>query len=215
MRLTNARARRRPTGAVAVAAHFPVARTTVLAVLATYGVLLSCNGSHTRIADAGPTLSDAAAAGPPAVADAGPPPDETMPPETSDELTTRTRHLLEAIAKDDAQLATDIQFPRDGWLLTHDAADPGKDWETHVAGPFRRAVHGLSRHHKEFDRAELVSIEVGRTMVQVTPKKHGWKKALWTVRESRITFVVDGRTRTLPIREMTAWRGAWYVTRLR
>jgi hypothetical protein len=138
-----------------------------------------------------------------------------MPPETSDELTTRTRHLLEAIAKDDAQLAADIQFPRDGWLLTHDGADPGKDWEKRVAGPFRRAVHSLSRHHKELDRAELVSIEVGRTMVQVTPKKHGWKKALWTVRESRMTFVVDGRTRTLPIREMTAWRGAWYVTRLR
>jgi hypothetical protein len=32
---------------------------------------------------------------------------------------------------------------------------------------------------------------------------------------SRITFVIDGRTRTLPLRELTAWRGEWYVTRLR
>jgi hypothetical protein len=35
------------------------------------------------------------------------------------------------------------------------------------------------------------------------------------VHESRLTFVVDGHTRSLSIREMTAWRGAWYVTRLR
>jgi hypothetical protein len=35
------------------------------------------------------------------------------------------------------------------------------------------------------------------------------------VRDSRLTFVVDGRTKTLTIREMTAWRGAWYITRLR
>jgi hypothetical protein len=29
-----------------------------------------------------------------------------------------------------------------------------------------------------------------------------------------LTFVVDGRTHAMSIREMTAWRGAWYVTRL-
>ncbi len=214
MGLTNARARRRPARAAPAAARFP-ASGAGLAVFATCAALWSCRGSPSRSADAGATPNDAGATVPSAIVDSGPPPDETMPPETSEELTTRTRHLLEAIAKDDAQLAADIQFPRDGWLLTHDATDPGKDWEKHVAGPFRRAVHRLSRGRKDLDRAELVSIEVGRTMVQVTPKKHGWKKALWTVRESRMTFVVDGRTRTLPIREMTAWRGAWYVTRLR
>src|SRR5579863_2721293 len=48
-----------------------------------------------------------------AASEAGPPDDE-MPPPTSDELTTRTRHLLEAVAQDDASLAADILFPRDG-----------------------------------------------------------------------------------------------------
>jgi len=35
------------------------------------------------------------------------------------------------------------------------------------------------------------------------------------VKGSRLTFLVAGHTRTLSIREMTAWRGAWYVTRFR
>ena len=183
--------------------------------------LVACHGSHDTNRDGGPHASGSADGGGQdggSGIDAAPPPDDTMPEGTSAELTLRAKHLLEAIANDDPELATDIEFPRDGWLLTHDAADPGKDWEKHVAHPFRNAVHNLSKRHKEHDEvahAELVSIEIGHSAQQTTPKKRGWTKALWTVHESRITFVVDGRTHTLPIREMAAWRGAWYVTRLR
>ncbi|MDP9149601.1 MAG: hypothetical protein M3O36_06635 [Myxococcota bacterium] len=148
--------------------------------------------------------------------DASPTPaDDAIPATSSEELTVRARHLLEAIAKDDAELAVDIVFPRDAWLATRDAADPGKDWERRVTGPFRKAVHGMSRKHKNLLSAQFASLELGRSVEQVTPRRHSWKKALWTVNGARLTFVVDGHTRTLPIREMTGWRGAWYVTRLR
>jgi len=106
-------------------------------------------------------------------------------------------------------------FPRDGWLSTRESADPGKEWERRVAAPFRRAIHALSRHHAEYEGAQSVSIELGSAMSQATPKRRGWKKPLWIVHESRLTFVIDGRSRTLRIREMVAWRGAWYVTRVR
>ena len=149
-----------------------------------------------------------------ASADAGPADDE-MPPATSDELTERTRHLLEAIGKDEADLATDILFPRDGWLATRDAEDPGKDWEKKIAAPFRKALHHLSRRDKGIDDAHFVSIELGHSISQVKPKRRGWNKPLWVVYGARVSFVVEGRTKTLAIREMTAWRGAWYVTRLR
>jgi hypothetical protein len=148
------------------------------------------------------------------VGDPSAPPDDAIPPTTSEELTARSRHLLEAIAKDDAALAADILFPRDGWLATRDAADPGHEWEKRAASPFRRAVHALSRRRKDVGGAQFVSFELGHSMTQMTAQRHGWKKALWTVTGSRLTFVVDGRTHTLPIHEMTAWRGAWYVTRL-
>jgi hypothetical protein len=156
----------------------------------------------------GPTVSAATSA------EAGPADDE-MPALSSDELTERTRHLLEAIGKDESNLATDILFPRDGWVATRDAVDPGKDWEKKVAVPFRKALHRLSRREKGIDRAQLVSIELGRSLSQVTPKRRGWKKPLWVLQGARVSFVVDGRTRTLAIREMTAWRGAWYVTRMK
>jgi hypothetical protein len=177
--------------------------------------LVGCRG-RLGGADAASGTLDAGrdASGAAIVLDSDTPPDDAVPSASTDELATRARHLLEAIEKDDSGLALDILFPRDAWIATRDSADPGKDWARRVAAPFRRAVHGLSRRHVAVD-AQFVSLEVGRSMQQETPRKHAWKKSLWTVRESRITFVVDGRTRVLSIREMTAWRGAWYVTRLR
>ncbi|HEY5240020.1 MAG TPA: hypothetical protein VIJ22_01080 [Polyangiaceae bacterium] len=143
------------------------------------------------------------------------PPDDSIPPTSGDDLTARARHLLEAVEKDDPDLATDILFPRDGWLATRDAADPGKEWEKRVAAPFRKSIHSYAKRHGEVDRAQFVSLELGHVVVQSTPRKHGWKKPLWTVKGSRLTFQMGGHTRTLSVREMTAWRGAWYVTRLR
>ena len=164
--------------------------------------------------DARRTSDDAGEAGSAPSPDAAPP-DDAIPPTTSDDLTVRSRHLLEAIAKDNADLATDILFPRDAWLATRDAADPGKDWDKRVSGPFHRSVHRLSHGREDLDRAQQVTLEIGHTVVQVTTRRHSWKKPLWAVHGSRVTYVVDGHTRTLAIREMTGWRGAWYVTRLR
>jgi hypothetical protein len=142
------------------------------------------------------------------------PPDDTLPV-PGDDIVIRARHLLEAIANDNSLLASDILFPRDGWRITRDAMDPGKDWERRIATPFRSAIHALARRKEDLARAQFVSLELGAAIAQATPARRGWKKPLWTVRGSRLTFVVDGRTRTLPVRELTAWRGAWYVTRLR
>jgi hypothetical protein len=178
--------------------------------------LVSCRGIRGSSADGG--AADAAmdagdGGGGAAGLDAGPS-DDAIPPTSSDELTVRARHLLEAIAQDNADLATDIQFPRDAWMSTRDATDPGKEWEKRVAGPFRRAVHSQSHRHKDLDRAQFASIELGHAMRQVTPRRHAWQKPLWVVTGSHLSFMEDGKTKTLTIREMTAWRGAWYVTRL-
>ena len=195
----------------------------VVVALAALALLAGCKGggrpggspSAAPAVDAGTAVREAGSV---VIVDAAPPPDDGLLPAASEELVGRARHLLEAIARDDASLAGDILFPRDGWVATRDAADPGKDWDARASAPFRRAVHALSRRHRELgslDRAQVVSLELGGSLVQATPRKHGWKRPLWTVAGSHLTFVVDGHTRTLPIREMVAWRGAWYVTRLR
>jgi hypothetical protein len=174
-----------------------------------------CRGLHGAglggAADGGADTREAGVdAGPPDAA----PSDDAIPPTSSEELTVRARHLLEAIAQNSSDLASDILFPRDGWVATRDAADPGKEWEKRVARPFGRALRALSRRHQDLGRAQFAALELGHSMTQATPKHHGWQKPLWIVTGSRLTFVVDGRTRTLPVREMVAWRGAWYVTRL-
>ncbi|HTB72278.1 MAG TPA: hypothetical protein VK762_03490 [Polyangiaceae bacterium] len=187
-------------------------RLTLLAV-----VLLSAGGCKGLHGGAGGSGIDAGQEAREAGADAGPdagPADDAIPPTSSEELTVRARHLLEAIAQNNGELASDILFPRDGWVATRDAADPGKEWEKRVARPFQRSLRVLSRRHQDLGRAQFASLELGHSMTQATPKRHGWQKPLWIVTGSRLTFVVDGRTRTLPVREMVGWRGAWYVTRL-
>ncbi|MGA7120118.1 MAG: hypothetical protein WBY94_08475 [Polyangiaceae bacterium] len=192
-----------------------IARGGAILLVCAFGACKA--GPLGRTADAGAEIADAGLPSrePAAlVVDASSPPDDTVLPSTSDELVGRAGHLLEAISRDDATLANDILFPRDGWLLTREALDPGKDWESHVATPFRKGVHSLWRQHHAIDHAQVVSLVLGGAIRQTTPRKHGWKKPLWTASDSRLTFVANGRTRVVTIHEMVAWRGAWYVTRL-
>jgi hypothetical protein len=144
-----------------------------------------------------------------------PQPADDQLPMSTEGMDLRARHLLEAIAADNAVLANDIIFPRDAWIATRDSSDPGKDWDHRISTPFRKAIHVLSRHNQALARAQSVTLELGTAISQDSPRPHGWKKSLWTVHGSRITFVVDGQARSLPVRELTGWRGQWYVTLLR
>ncbi len=147
-------------------------------------------------------------------ADAGSP-DEILPPSSSEEMTARARHLLEAIAHDSPELATDIVFPRDAYLTTRDSSDPGKAWDAKVTGVFQRNVHAFHKRTRGVEKAQFVSFELGHSVQQAPPKKREWKKPLWRVKRSRITYTIDGRTQRVEIAEMIGYRGAWYVTKLR
>ena len=141
--------------------------------------------------------------------------DDSLPAFASDELTTRAKHLLEAIQKDNGELAGDIVFPRDAYLQIKDVPDPGKHWDTKVLAAFRSQVHALHHHTKGIERAVFTSFELGQPAAEVMPKKHDLKRMLWRARRSRVGFTIDGKPSHFDIVEMTGWRGAWYVTRLR
>jgi hypothetical protein len=151
---------------------------------------------ETRIADTGPIK-------------------EALPVFPSDELTIRARHLLEAIAKDDPSLATDIVFPRDAYIESRDAADPGKQWDDKIMGSFQRQVHALHKRTLGVERATFVGFELGQPISQVVPKKHEMTLTLWRVRHSRLDFTIEGKALRYDLGEMLSWRGAWYVTELR
>lgn len=150
----------------------------------------------------------------PDVVDSGPA-DDAMPPATSPDLTTRGRHLLEAIAQDNPDLATDILFPRDAWSNAREGQDPTKQWDDKIKPAFVSSVHYWNKHTKDIGRAQFVSFEIGKTVQQITPKKKEWKKPLWEVKHGKLTFSIDGQQKHIEVLEMVSWRGAWYVTHLR
>lgn len=157
------------------------------------------DGGHVKAEiDAGPSLDDVA-----------------MPKASGEELDLRMRHLVEAIAQANPDLAGDVPFPRDAYLQTKDGPDPQKAWQKKVQGSFKRGVESLHKKMKGAEGAKLVSFELGHSVVQITPKKKDWKRPLWRVKHSKLTFTIEGKQRHLDIAEMTAWRGAWYVTKLR
>ncbi len=179
-----------------------------------FGLLLvthACTPHGTPV-DAGAPFTDAAqqAEAEASLPDSGPAVD-ALPPSPSDDLTTRARHLLEAIAKDDPSLATDIVFPRDAYVVAKDAADPGKQWDDKVSGAFQKQVHLLHRRTSGIERAQWTSFEMGVPIGQVVPKKRDMKVALWHVRHCRLNFTIDGKASRFDLAELISWRGAWYV----
>jgi len=148
--------------------------------------------------------------------DGGPSTDDlVMPPQTANEdLSARMRHLLEAVAQNNPDLAGDALFPRDAYIATRDAPDPQKAWEKRLSGQFKRHVERTHKRTKGVESARFVGFELGHSIAQLSPKKHDFKRPLWRVKHSKLSFTIEGKQRHLEIAEMTAWRGAWYVTRL-
>jgi len=165
--------------------------------------------------DARPPRADAGDGSAKPPVDAAPPSDDSLPASTSGELTTRARHLLEAIQKDDPELAGDLVFPRDAFLLVKDAPDPGKLWDLKVLAAFKTQIHALHRHTKGVERAVFTSFEVGQPVTEAMPRKHDLRRMLWRSKRSRLGFTIDGKPSHFDVVEMTSWRGAWYVTKLR
>jgi hypothetical protein len=141
--------------------------------------------------------------------------DDMLPDPTSNELATRAKHLLEAITKDSPDLALDIFFPREGYAATREGQDPGKSWDVKLKPQFAKAIKRVRTRTKGIDRAVFVSFDIGKSITQITPKKKDWKTSLWRVKRSVLTFTIDGKVHRLEIAEMVAWRGHWYVTKLK
>jgi len=140
--------------------------------------------------------------------------EDLQPPSSSDELATRMKHLVEAIAQDNPDLAKDILYPRDAYKDLKDAKDPSKVWDKKVDGAFKKTVHRLHKRLKG-GAPTFSTFALGPGVELSKAKKSDLKKPAWRVKHSKLTFMADGKTHSIEINEMTAYRGAWYVTKLR
>ncbi len=141
-------------------------------------------------------------------------PVDELPDGGAGDLPTRAKHLLEAIAQDDVSLAGDIVLPREAYLTSRDAQDPGAAYDSHFKPGFESQIHPVRRREKGMDRAIFVSFDLGANPSRVTPKKKEWKDPLFRATRSTLTFTIDGRVHHLEIAEMIAWKGAWYVFKI-
>ena len=141
--------------------------------------------------------------------------DDAFPSAADVELELRVKHLLEAIMAGNPSLAPDLLYPRDAWVRSRDATDPGKVWDHKVKPAFLRDIDKLHKRTKNVERARFVSFELGHSVAHLPVKHRDLKKPLWRVKRSKLTFTIDEKVKSIYINEMTSFRGAWYVTRLR
>ncbi|MEO7108900.1 MAG: hypothetical protein ABI183_00565 [Polyangiaceae bacterium] len=170
------------------------------------------DGSAIGISDGG---ADAGDAGPSVDADAGLAAEDELPSSIAQDLSDRSKHLVEAIAHDDPTLAQDFVFPRDGYAASHDRSDASSIWDKKVLAVFAHDVHTLHKKMKNSAHATFLSFDLGHEVQQITPKPKDFDRPLWRVKHSKITVSVDGKTDRIDVAEMMGWRGAWYVTHLR
>lgn len=142
-------------------------------------------------------------------------PEEPSPPAASADLDRRMRHLVEAIAQDDARLAQDVLLPRDAYLALRDVSDPGRAYDAKLASAFKAQVHKLHGKTRGIEGASMTRFELGSQLTKAPAKRREMKRATWRARHARLTYTVNGKPHHLDVRELVAWRGNWYVLRLR
>ena len=167
------------------------------------------SASAVALADAAARVTDAQAEAAPAAVVV-----DELPDGGAGELATRARHLLEALSQDDPSLAGDIVLPREAYLTSRDAQDPGAAYDSRFKPGFETQIRHVRRHEKGMDRAVFVSFDLGPTPSRVVPRKKEWKDPLWRTRGT-LTFTIDKDVHRMEIAEMIAWKGAWYVAKIR
>ena len=156
-----------------------LATSAIIALIAggILGGIAACNHSAAAGADSGhgdAGKHDDARAPLAAFYDAGAL-DEQIPATSSEDLTTRAKHLLEAIAHDNPDLGADMLFPREAYIAARDVQDPGRMWDRKMLVQWNRRVHQLHKR-RGMERAQFVSLELGHAVVQSVPKRKDWKK---------------------------------------
>ena len=151
-------------------------------------------------------------------AEAVPPPQtsfEDFPDAGPADLDVRGKHLLEAIAQNDPSLAADIMMPREAYIAARDAQDAAALYESKFKTSIATHISRIHKKEKGVENAVYVSFDVGQSTTRVVPKKHEWKEPLWHATRSTLTFTIEGRVHRVEIAEMVAWRGNWYIAKLK
>lgn len=159
---------------------------------------------------AAPSASTEVPAPPPHDVD---PQNKKKPSLASDDLTTRARHLFEALKADDPKLGADFFFPRDPFLPLKDIAKPGKYWDQ-LFRIYENDIHELHRKHGDWSDAAFVSFELGSPPTWVKPGEEANKIGYYRTFNGKLRYSAKDKTRTIEVKTIISWDDGWYVTHL-
>lgn len=143
-----------------------------------------------------------------------------LSPSLDEELAHRLRHVLDAIAANNAALCHDAQLPRKAYVEDYAHKDPAKQFDRGIDPAFKKA---LARLHRRTRGHELtfVALDVPRGIEQLPIRdRDGWRVPTWSVRGAKIRATQrthapgERKDLTLDIGSLIYWRGAWYIEKM-
>jgi hypothetical protein len=141
------------------------------------------------------------------------PANKTRPPPTSDDLSERAGHLLDAIAQNDPAVADDFFFPREPFLPLKDVADPGRYFDQLLA-TYHRDIRSLHAERKDWAGVSFVSFELGTTPTWVMPGKEYNKIGYFRTFGGKLRYRLGEKVKEMTVSTIISWDGRWYVTHL-
>lgn len=135
---------------------------------------------------------------------------------TVDELQARAKKLFEAIQKDEPDVALQMFYPREPFIVLKDMKDPAAYWDKLVK-QFKAHIHAY--HKKLGKRADEATFDVlelnTKTQVYVAPKKEFNKTGYNKVTKSKLRYKLRNKSYSFEIAVMIDNDGKWYVTHLK
>ncbi len=139
-----------------------------------------------------------------------------LPSPADPSFAVRIGDLWQAIVTGDASMALPAFFPETAYLQTKSGTNNAADWHDRLLSMYQLdigAVHALLG--PDAPGAEFVGVSVpAARAVWVTPGQEENKGPYYRVYGTRLTYWLDGRTRSFGIYSMISWRGEWYVVHL-
>jgi hypothetical protein len=136
-----------------------------------------------------------------------------MPPLQTPALDARGRALLDAIVRDDVELARDFFFPREPFKPLKDVGDPDRYWRQLFAA-YRRDVRELHNGRRSWQGASFESLRLGSPPTWVKPGEEYNKIGYYRTFNAKLAYSVEGKRHALDIHTIISWNGEWYVTHL-
>lgn len=138
---------------------------------------------------------------------------KVLPTDTDPQFTAGINALWQGIVDDDPKEAMPFFFPKSAYLQVKALSDAGSDYENRLIGFYKLDIHAahqlLGSGAKD---AKLVGVSVPTKAAEwILPGVEENKLSYYRVYGSRLTYTVNGQTKSFGLFSLISWRGEWYV----